>query len=269
MERFRALQSDQVTVDFSRVLHASPGGILPIVCILDVLRDSGVRVDIRLPRNQQVKSLFEYTRWASFLAGTAPHGLSGAIGKHSVLRRFEDANQQRVAADDFMELIGRNMDVSKNILSGAEWVFHEMTNNVLSHSGSKFGGLVQVSVHPSEQAITLVIADSGKGILGSMQEEFPRMRADLQAIGEAIKPGVSRAPKVCDGYGLARALGITTLTGGSFEITSGHGKVMAAADSEVKRKSLTPFYGGTAVCGQIKVNRSFSLSKALTFDTTD
>jgi hypothetical protein len=253
-------------VDFSRVLNASPAGMLPVICMLDVLRDSGVQVVTKLPRNQQVRSMFEYVRWADFLTGGSPHGQSAWVGKHSVVRRFENANQQRIATDDFMEIIIKNMEVPRSILSAAEWVFHEMTNNVLNHSESKFGGLVQVSVHPVEQTITFAIADSGKGVLSSMREGFPRMRADLQAIGEAIKPGVSRMPKLRDGYGLARALGITVHTGGSFEITSGRGKVMAAADTEIKRKSLEPLYTGTAVCGQIKVDRNFSLSRALTFD---
>jgi hypothetical protein len=266
IEKFRLTGKDRLTVDFSRVLHVSPGGMLPVICTLDMLRDDGVQVEVKLPRNAQVRSMFEYVRWENFLTGNTGHGHPAWVGKHSVVRRFEDTNQQRLAADVIMEIIIKNMDAPRSILSGAEWVFYEITNNVLNHSGSKFGGLVQVSIHPGERAIAFAIADSGRGMLGSMREGFPRMRADLQAIGEAIKPGVSRVPKVHNGLGLARALGIALHTGGAFEITSGRGKLMAAANTETKRKSLEPVYGGTAVCGYLKASRNFSLSGALSFN---
>jgi len=262
VEKFKSTDKKKLTVDFSRVLHTSPGGMLPVICTLDVLRDAGIQIEVRLPRNQQQRSLFEYARWSDFLAGTAVRGQLTSMGKHSVVRRFENTEQQRVAADDLMEIIIKNMDVPQSILSGAERVFHEVTSNVLNHSDSKFGGLAQVSVYPHERVIAFAIADSGKGVLSSMQEGFPRMRADLQAIGEAIKPGVSRVPKLWEGYGLSRAMGITTLTGGSFEITSGKGKLMAA-HTEIKRKSQDPVYAGTVVCGQIRVNRNFSLSRVI------
>ena len=261
VEKFKSTGRDRLTIDFSRVVVASPGGILPMICTLDTLRDAGIKVDVQLPRQQRVRSQFEYARWADFLTGGAAGGQHSSAGKHSVVRRFENAEQQRAAADDLMEIIIKNMDVPQSILTGAEWLFHEVTSNVLSHSDSKFGGLAQVSVYPHERVIAFAIADSGKGVLGSMKEGFPRMRADLQAIGEAIKPGVSRAPQR-DGYGLSRAMGIATLTGGSFEITSGKGKVMAA-HTEIKRKSLEQVYAGTAVCGQIRVNRNFSLSRII------
>jgi hypothetical protein len=262
VEKFKSTQGQRLTVDFSRVLLASPGGMLPVICTLDALRAAGIHIDVRLPRHPQVRSLFEYARWTDFLTGVVPGRPSAPVGKHSVVRRFENAGQQQLAADDLMEIIIRNMDVPQNILSAAEWVFREMTANVLNHSGSKLGGLAQVSVYPQERVIGFTIADSGKGVLGSMQEGFPRMRADLQAIGEAIKPGVSRVPEQRNGFGLPRVMGITTLTGGSFEITSGKGKVMAA-HTEMKRKSLEPFYAGTVVCGQIRVNRNFSLSRVI------
>jgi len=262
VEKFGRTQRNKLAVDFSRVLLASPGGMLPIICTLDQLRDRGIQVEVQLPRHQRMRSLFDYARWSDFLLGRVPRGQTAAVGKHSIVRRFENAEQQRLAADDLMELIISNMDVPPSILSGAAWVFHEVTSNVLTHSESKFGGLAQVSVYPQERVIAFAIADSGKGVLNSMKEGFPRMRADLQAIGEAIKPGISRMPQQRDGYGLSRAMGIATLTGGTFEITSGKGKVMAA-HTEIKRKSLGPVYAGTAVCGHIRVNRSFSLSRII------
>jgi anti-sigma regulatory factor (Ser/Thr protein kinase) len=265
IEKFKSTHRQKLTVDFSRVLLASPGGVLPVICMLDALRDAGIQVDVRLPRNPQVLSLFEHARWSDFLTGCVGGKPSTLVGKHSVVRRFENAGQQQQAADDMMEIIVRNMDVPQSILSAAEWVFQETTGNVLNHSGSKFGGLAQVSVYPDERVIAFAIADSGKGVLSSMREGFPRMRADLQAIGEALKPGVSRAPKLRNGFGLPRVMEITTLTGGSFELTSGKGKVMAA-HTEIKRKSLEPVYAGTVVCGQIRINRNFSLSRVMGSD---
>src|SRR5690606_20727969 len=119
------------------------------------------------------------------------------------------------------------------------------TDNVLNHSKSKFGGLVQASTYPNNGVIAFAVADSGRGILASLKEGFPTLRTDMQALGEAGKARVTRNPAYGEGNGFAGSLRITTLTGGSLEITSCLARTVSTLE-ETKRKTRreNPKYNG-------------------------
>lgn len=91
------------------------------------------------------------------------------------------------------------------------------------------------------------------------------MRTDLQAIGEAIKAGVTRNPRFGQGNGLAGSLRITTMTGGSLDITSGSGRVILTKENSKRQPFYQGKFQGTIVCGQIKIDTRFSVSEALNF----
>lgn len=97
-----------------------------------------------------------------------------------------------------------------------------------------------------------------------MQEGFPDLRTDLDAIGEAIKAGVTRNPKFGQGNGLAGTLRVTTQTDGSLEILSGFGR-LKVTPIETNRRKNTIRYNGTMVSGEINLKENFSISEALDF----
>ena len=101
-----------------------------------------------------------------------------------------------------------------------------------------------------------------------LKEGIPTLHTDIQAMGEAVKQRVTRNPKYGQGNGLAGSLRFTTMTGGSFEITSGNGRLLTTPEQTIKNQRK-PFqiYNGTLVCGQVKMNPKFSISEALDFGT--
>jgi len=58
-------------------------------------------------------------------------------------------------------------------------------------------------------------------------------------MGEAVKAGVTRNPSFGQGNGLAGSLKVTTLTGGSFEITSGTGRLLTTLNECVRNQRQT------------------------------
>lgn len=165
-----------------------------------------------------------------------------------------------------MDVILRNIELPRSIISGLEWSINEITDNVLNHSNSPVGGLVEATTYPKSGIIAFAVADSGRGILNSLKESFPSLRTDIQAMGEAVKHGVTRNPKFGQGNGLAGSLRVTTLTGGSFEITSGAGRLLTTADETVRNpRKYFQSYQGTLVCGQVLLKKDFSISEALNF----
>src|SRR5690606_10654220 len=68
------------------------------------------------------------------------------------------------------------------------------------------------------------------------------------------------------GNGLAGTLKVTSLTGGSFEITSGSGRILSTQEGTTRNKRYKEqFYQGTIVCGQIKTDKEFSMLDVLDF----
>lgn len=257
-----------ITVDFTNVLKVFPNGILPIICTIETLRAQNISVKIKLPRKDDIRKLFRSVNWAHFLNPEEFEKSESTYDKHLVTRRFENAEEQKKVVDDFMDVILRNLSIPKDIISGIEWSINEITDNVLNHSNSKSGGLIQATTYFKEQKIGFVVADVGRGILSSMQEGFPDLRTELDAIGEAIKSGVTRNPKFGQGNGLAGSLRVTTFSGGSLEILSGNGR-LKVTEKETTRKPLNRInYQGTLICGEINIIENFSISKALDFDNT-
>jgi len=263
---YKSNPSRQLTLDFSRVTNAYPNGMLPIISTVTLLRYEGHDVYVKLPHNDNTRALFRSVNWAHYLSPKQFEISESQHDRHLVTRFFKDEVEQKKAVDDFMDVILRNMELPRSIISGLEWSINEITDNVLNHSNSPVGGLVEATTYPKNGLIAFAVADSGRGILNSLKEGIPTLRTDIQAMGEAVKQGVTRNPKFGQGNGLAGSLRVTTLTGGSFEITSGAGRLLTTADETVRNpRQDYQAYQGTLVCGQVLLKKDFSISEALDF----
>lgn len=262
---FKNLGKTSLTIDFSGVTKVFPNGMLPIICSVDDLRESGIKVFVKLPNDHETRRIFRSVNWAHFLSPEQYTKSDSTYDRHLVTRRFINAEEQLKAVNDFMDVVLRTMTIPKDIISGLEWSINEITDNVLNHSNSKNGGIIQASTHYKENKIVFAVADGGRGILKSMQEGFPNLRTELDAIGEAIKAGVTRNPKFGQGNGLAGTLRVTTLTGGSLEVFSGNGRLIATRDTTVRKPLKNARFNGALVSGEINIVDNFSISEALNF----
>jgi hypothetical protein len=267
IEKFIRSHNQELALDFTSVTKAYPDGMLPILVTVGRLREAGIQIKIYLPGDNNCRRLFRSVNWAHHLDPAQYPISESSHDRHLVTRVFRDAREQKEVVDDFMDVVLRNVKVPRSILAGLEWSINEITDNVLNHSDCSLGGMIQASTFLKNNTIAFAVADAGRGILQSLREGIPTLRTDLQAMGEAVKSGVTRNKKVGQGNGLAGSLKITTLSGGSLEITSGKGKIKAT-DSHTSR---VPFYdcryNGTVVSGYMKLSPEFSIEKALDFGT--
>lgn len=188
--------------------------------------------------------------------------------RHLITRRFFESSHQQEIVNDIIDIVMMNLSLSRSVIAGLEWSINEITDNVLNHSQSLDGGLVQVSTFMATNTVSFAVADSGIGILRSLRNSLPLLNNDVDAIGEAVKAGVTRDSNLGQGNGLAGTLRIATMTGGSFSVTSGRGHV-AHYEGEAKRyvRDRLEFYKGTLICTDIKIGaENFSLEEALGFD---
>ncbi len=253
-------------IDFSAVRFPYSNGMLAIIAIVTKLKSEGQEIRIRLPNDKNVRDLFVRTNWAYFLNSEFGRSQLG-YDRHLHTRQFNDYKEVATITNDFMDVVLRSMYIPKDIVSALEWSIYEICDNVINHSNSKVGGFVEAVTYSKERRISFSVADSGRGILNSLKEGLPNLNTNVQAIGEAIKSGVTRNKDAGQGNGLAGSLRITTMSGGSIDITSGSGRIYCTSNhsSEVEGERNDFFYG-TSVSGQIVMSNNFSIGKALEFN---
>jgi len=260
----------EVLVDFSKVTHSYPNGMVPIISTIDFYKSKDIIFKIKLPRDIHVKELFISTNWAHLLLPKEIQEQSTKYFKHLAAKRFIDFQQQQDVVNEFMDIVTRNIILNKDIITALEWSINEITDNVLNHSDAKQGGIIQISSYPQNRRISFAVADSGRGIRKSLQESYPDIISDSVAIGEAVKSGVTRNPQYGQGNGLAGTLRIADLTKGSFSIISGKGQFnYYDGKAERKNRENELYYNGTIVAADIfDKNEEFSIEKALEFGSS-
>jgi anti-sigma regulatory factor (Ser/Thr protein kinase) len=255
-----------ITIDFSKVLKAYSNGMLPLIAMIAKLKLEAYKVNVILPKEDKVRKMFRSNNWAYYLDDKYPKS-EWQHDRHLVTRQFTSFSEIPAIITDFMDVMLRNVAMPKDIVSALEWSVNEICDNVINHSESPVGGFVQLISYPKKNLISFTVADAGKGILNTLREAIPTLRTDVQAIGEAIKEGVTRNKEVGQGNGLAGTMRITTMSGGHIDITSGSGRFYAnAEDNETHESEKMQNYKGTSVSGQISMNKTFSLGQALVFN---
>lgn len=266
VEKATKLGYKTIRVDFSRVLLAYPNGMIPIIATIDYYKRLGVNFIIILPNDEKVKDLFFSTNWAHLLIPEKFDNQNTKYHKHLAARRFRTFQEQQDIVNEFMDIVLSNLIIKPDIISALEWSINEITDNVLNHSKSEDGGIVQVSTYPQSHRISFAVADSGIGIKESLSEAYPDLKSDIIALGEAIKSGVTRNNNFGQGNGLAGTLRIAEQTGGSFTLISGKGK-LNYYEGRADRNSYNDHnFKGTLVSADIMdINEQFSIDEALEF----
>ena len=262
----RARGHEDIVLDFSGCEGAFPNGMIPLLAGADALRREGVDLSIQLPEETRLERLFLNTNWAHFLEPTRYAASETVHDRHVAAHRFVDSDQQRRLVNDFMDVVMRNMTLERDVLAGLEWSVNEITDNVLNHAQCEDGGIVQVSTFSEARKVAFGVADSGRGILSSLREGHSDLETDAQAIGEAVKAGITRNPESGQGNGIAGTLRIATMSSGTFEITSGVAQLVVRQGNSTsyKRKERQRF-PGTVVYAELGLDARFQLSEALGF----
>ena len=254
-----------VLLDFSRCESVFPSGMIPLLASVDTLRRDKVDVSIKLPDNEgRLARLFVNTNWAHFLEPTRFPKSETVHDRHLAARRFNDFDQQQRLVNAFMDVVMRNMTLERDVIAGLEWSINEITDNVLNHAECEEGGIVQVSTFRDSRKIAFAVADSGRGILSSLREGHPDIQTDVNAIGEAMKAGITRNPNAGQGNGIAGALRIATMSEGSFSIASGLAQIrVQAGETRNYRRRKAERFQGTVVYAELGLDARFHLSEAL------
>lgn len=262
---------DEVVLDFSECATAFLDGMIPILAHVDEARRAGVAVSARMPEDWRMARLFLSSNWAHLLDPGQFESTNVINARRIAARRFETPEEQKAVVDGIVDIVMSSVALERDVIAGLEWSINEIVDNVLNHAECPEGGIVQA--HTFSNNVAFTVADSGRGIMASLREGHPHVRTDDEAISEAMRAGVTRNAEAGQGNGIAGAMRIALMSGGSFEITSGCAQVAARVRSSgewesepvVYRRQEAQRFPGTLVSAQIGFETSFRLSEALRF----
>jgi hypothetical protein len=255
-----------IVLDFSKCTAAFAGPMLGLCCRALKLRGEQIEVAVVPPENSDLARHFRNTNWAHLLdpENNPPSAFKGFTLVPAT--QFRNVEEQQQAVNRIVNaILGAIPTLERKEFAALEWSVNEITDNVLVHSRSPFGGLVQVSTfHKASKRVEYIVADGGVGIPVTLRQADASL-SDAAALELAIREGVTRDKAVGQGNGLFGSYQICSRSLGFFQLESGHGKLAFTVREGLHVNTESVPFDGTLVAAQIDFSNPLLLSEALSF----
>lgn len=257
-----------VILDFSDCTETYPGPMLALCAELLRLRSEQVDAELILPRKEELSRLFINANWAHLIEPRRydPSRFRG----HTQIpaTRFSNPSEQNDSVNRIVNaILGGIPDIRREDFAALEWAVNELTDNVIVHSQSPIGGLVQVSSFKrNSKVVEFTIADAGLGIPTTLRSGDNFQGSDTDALDRAIREGVTRDKAIGQGNGLYGSYQICCHSGGAFQIESGHARLLfRPGDYGLEIRDQKVPVNGTLVIAKINFSDPGLLKEALNF----
>ncbi|MBA4057858.1 MAG: hypothetical protein C0490_24290 [Marivirga sp.] len=254
-----------VTLDFAGVTKFDAKFMIPLVTTCRSYRSSQIDFEIILPDDGTQSRLFINTNWAHIIKPEKYDANSKRGTNHLSAIIYSNGDEHFKAVDECMDVMLRNISgLNRSKLKALEWSLNEITDNVLNHSESSVGGIVQVMTRPTSHMVDFYVCDSGIGIPKSLRSTRSDITDDSSALRAAINEGVTRNSKTNQGNGLFGTFKCCEVSSGQFDILSGYVRLHHEPGITNVTKNAIPFHG-TFVRASINYDFDQLLEKALIF----
>lgn len=254
-----------IVLDFSRSTFISASFILPILTTCRAYRLDRIDFDLVMPNDRRLASLFSNTNWAHLIAPEKYDSRSGLNERHFSATQFLTPEEHFQAVDASMRmLLSAIPGVDRSRLKALEWALNEITDNVLNHSDSPIGGVLQVMTYPKSNRVEFYVSDAGQTIPRTLRQGRPSITDDTTALRQAIEEGVTRNQRTNQGNGLYGTFKCCEVSGGEFDALSGSISLRhRPGQLEVKRGTVP--LSGTFIRASINYGYEGLLEEALVF----
>ncbi|WP_153134700.1 STAS-like domain-containing protein [Paraburkholderia agricolaris] len=257
----------EVILDFEKCTSAFQNAMLSVCAQVLAYRNSGIDFSVIPPTDKKTENLFRNTNWGHFLD---PRRFDPSTFKgHTRIpaTQYRDPTEQQAAVNRIVNvMLGAIPELERTDFAAFEWAVNELTDNVLVHSESNVGGLVQVSTFVKfSKRVQFVVADAGIGIPNSLRSGYPEINSDTDALDRAIREGVTRDLSVGQGNGMFGSYQICSKSGGDFLIDSGYARLKYTKNSGLSIANQAVPYSGTLVVATIDFSDPSLLADALNF----
>jgi len=257
-----------VVLDMTECASAFQNSMLSVCAQVMKYRKAGVDFELIPPREPKLSNLFKNTNWGNFLDPRkfTPSTFRGHTRIPAT--QYQSPEEQQRAVDNIVNVIlGVLPDIKRHDIAAFEWAINEITDNVLVHSDSPIGGLVQVSTFERmAKSVQFVVSDAGIGIPTSLKRGHPEITSDTQALDRAIREGVTRDTRVGQGNGLYGSYRVCSKSNGAFQLDSGHARLeYRSHGGQLTITNHNVPYSGTLVAATIDFSDPTLLADALQF----
>ncbi len=256
------------TLDFSRSTGAFASAMLPVCIKAMALREKGVQLRLIEPRDFNLRKLFSNTGWNHLIEPDRFERVQ--LGPS--LRQFPATNyrtheEQNQVLNRIMELIlSVTPNLDRRAFAAVEWALNEITDNVLNHSESTVGGLLQLSVfHATTRRVEFTVADAGRSIPVTLGSTLSNVGSQRDVLLASVREGVTRNSIDFQGNGLFGALQISRASRGIFAINSGGAYLTAVRGAEPFAANTGVRFGITSIDATIDFSNPDLLENALVF----
>lgn len=254
-----------IILDFSACRRVYASAILPIICRVMQLRPRGVDFELVLPADGKIARLFTNSNWAHLIDPNTFEVSNFRGYRHIPATLFDSSSLQHDLVDSAVDAMLRSLEgIERGDLAAIEWALNEITDNVLNHAASTFGGIVQLATYRDRKKIELVVVDGGLGIPDTLRSLYPK-QPDYELLREATREGVTRSRERFQGNGLFGSAQMGASSGGHFRLHSGRGELkMDSSQALILRNHAIPF-AGTLVDFCVSFSQPDLLQRALVF----
>jgi hypothetical protein len=261
------LAYQDVVLDFENCTSAFQNAMLSVCAQVMAYRKGGVSFQLTPPCDKRVENLFKNTNWGYYLDPRRfePSAFKGHTRIPAT--QYQTPSEQQAAVNRIVNvMLGAIPELERSDLAAFEWAVNEITDNVLVHSESQVGGLVQVSTFAKFRTrVQFVVADAGIGVPTSLRGGRPEISSDAEALDCAIREGVTRDPSIGQGNGMFGSYQICSKSGGEFLVDSGYARLKFHPNSGLSIGSQTIPYAGSLIVATIDFSDPELLEDALCF----
>jgi hypothetical protein len=193
-----------VVLDLQHCSAAFQNAMLSVCAQVLAYRQAGISFDLIPPEDKKLENLFKNTNWGHYLDPSRFEASSFKGHTRVSATQYRTADEQFEAVNRIVNvMLGAIPELQRTDFAAFEWAVNEITDNVLVHSKSVIGGLVQVSTFvKNTKRVQFVVADAGIGIPTSLRGGHSDISSDTEALDRAIREGVTRDAAVGQGNGM-------------------------------------------------------------------
>ena len=251
----------EVILDFTDITSVFETFMVPAIALCRNYMGDKRSFSIRHPIQDRLRSLFHNSNWDFLINPSFYEETTFSGTMHMPAQSYRTGSEQHTLVNKLIDVILGSLILKRKDLAALEWSINEITDNVLNHAQSRFGGVIQATTYSQNNSVEFVVADAGIGIPRSLQE-----RDDRHALAKAIQEGVTRDKKNNQGNGLYGSFRVATISGGRFEIHSGKASLVSTGGDKVKTaEQMNRIFPGTCVTSRIICGNERLIEEALVF----
>jgi len=149
----------------AKVRYVDAKFMLPVTSYAAFYRLNQIDFSLIEPNDDAICRMFKNTNWAHFIDPVKYPMNERRRSNNLPAVQFQIGEAQNNVVNQAMEILLETIRIKdRTQLKALEWALNEITDNVLNHTESAIGGLLQIQCFPTRNLVAFHVVDAGLGI---------------------------------------------------------------------------------------------------------